>query len=85
MCTWVAELHGVARTRFLVDLGVDVFVLARATAVRTGNPVPLNFTHNLPLMSASKKPAGPGDERVRSYPAGGETITTYLQSSISQL
>ena len=38
--------------------------------------ISLNFTHNLPLMSASKKPAGPGDERVRSYPAGGETITT---------
>ena len=25
LCTWVAELHGVARPRFLVDLGVDVF------------------------------------------------------------
>ena len=47
--------------------------------------ISLNFTHNLPLISASKKPAEPGDERVRSYPAGGETITTYLQSSISQL
>ena len=47
--------------------------------------IPLNVTHNQPLMSASKKTAGPGDERVRSYPAGGETITTYLQSSISQL
>ena len=28
--------------------------------------ISLNLTHNLPLMSASKKTAGPGDERVRS-------------------
>ena len=47
--------------------------------------ISLNFTHNLPLMSASKKLLGPGTRGLGINLAGGETITTYLQSSISQL
>ena len=47
--------------------------------------IPLNFIHNLPFMSASEKPAGPGTRGLGINLAGGETITTYLQSSISQL
>ena len=68
----VAELDRIALTGLLVDLGVDVVMLASATAVKASDPVTINFTHNQSLSCPPMKQLrGSGTRGLGFYPAGG--------------